>query len=68
MNTKTDKKIKIRKDNPDKKIDFGMASSEPLVLFDVNYDLDFEYDKKSMKKLSIFKKNLLNDIFRYHVD
>lgn len=55
-------------DNPDKKIDFGMASAEPLVLFDVNYDLDFEYDNNVLEKLSIFKKNLLNDIFKYHVD
>jgi len=55
-------------DNPDKIIDFGMASSEPLVLLDVNYDLDFEYDNKAMEKLSVFKKNLLNDIFKYHVD
>lgn len=54
-------------DKPDKKIDFGMASSEPLVLFDVNYDLDFEYYNNALEKLSIFKINLLNDIFKYHV-
>ena len=54
--------------NPDKKIDFGLASSTPLVLFDVKYDLNFNYDKKELEKLLIFKKNLLNDIFKYHVD
>jgi len=54
--------------NPDKKIDFGIAPSRPLVLLDVNYDLTFKYDKKALEKLLILKKNLLNDIFKYHVD
>lgn len=55
-------------DNPDKKIDFGIASSKPLVLLDVDYDLNFTYHKKGLEKLLIFKMNLLNYIFKYHVD
>ncbi len=54
--------------NPYKKIDFGIAASKPLVLLDVNYDFGFKYDKKALEKLFIFKKKLLNNIFKYHVD
>jgi len=44
---------KIKKDqivdalsNPNKKVDFGLAPAEPLILKDIVYDFEFEHDKK----------------------
>ena len=38
-------------DFPDKKIDFGLAPAEPLILKDIVYDFDFKYDKDYLKKV-----------------
>lgn len=38
-------------DFPDKKIDFGIAPAEPLILKDIVYDFDFKYDKDYLKKV-----------------
>jgi len=37
--------------NPNKKVDFGLAPAEPLILKDVVYDFEFEYDKILLKKI-----------------
>ena len=44
--------------NPDEKIDFGLASAEPLILKDVMYDFDFEYDNNYLKTLRDLEKRL----------
>ena len=49
-------------DNPNKKVDFGLAPAEPLVLMDVVYDFEFEYDKKLLKKLSIFEEKIFTSL------
>lgn len=36
--------------NPNKKVDFGLALAEPLILKDIVYDFEFEYDKKLLEK------------------
>jgi tRNA pseudouridine38-40 synthase len=60
---------KIQKDNivnalnnPDKKVDFGVASAEPLILEDIFYDFDFNLNKESLIKLEELKKTILNKI------
>ncbi|MDH7517792.1 MAG: tRNA pseudouridine(38-40) synthase TruA [Candidatus Thermoplasmatota archaeon] len=37
--------------NPNKKVDFGLAPPEPLILKDVIYDFNFKYHKNSLKKI-----------------
>ena len=44
--------------NPDKKIDFGRASAEPLILKDVIYDIEFEYKKNYLKSLKDLEKRI----------
>jgi len=45
--------------NPDKKVDFGLASAEPLILKDIVYGFEFEYDKKLIEKLDDFEKKII---------
>jgi tRNA pseudouridine38-40 synthase len=49
-------------DNPDKKVDFGLAPAEPLVLKDIIYDFEFEYDNSRLKELDDFEKRILGSI------
>ena len=44
-------------DNPDESVDFGVAPAEPLILQDIIFDFEFEYDKKSLEKVYEFEKN-----------
>jgi tRNA pseudouridine38-40 synthase len=44
--------------NPDKSFDFGLAAAEPLVLMDVEYDFEFEINKKNLRKT---KAKLINE-------
>ncbi len=46
--------------NPNKKVDFGLASAEPLILRDIVYDFEFEYDKKLLNSLKDFEKNIVS--------
>lgn len=41
--------------NPDKKVDYGLAPAKPLILKDIIYDFNFEYDKKLLKKVKDFE-------------
>jgi tRNA pseudouridine38-40 synthase len=47
--------------NPDKKVDYGLAPAEPLVLIYIVYDFEFEYDKNSLEKLDVFEKKLVSN-------
>jgi tRNA pseudouridine38-40 synthase len=42
----TIKQIKDGLENPNKKIDFGVAPAKPLILMDIIYDFHFNIDKK----------------------
>lgn len=46
--------------NPDKKVDFGLAPAEPLILKDVDYDFEFEYDKKQLSKVKQLEKKIIS--------
>lgn len=45
-----------------KKIDFGLAPAEPLILKDIVYDFKFDYEKNYLKKLKEFKKNIVSSL------
>ena len=56
--------IIVALDNPDKKVDFGLASAEPLVLSDIFYDFDFEYDKKMLKELDLLEEKIFLSLLK----
>lgn len=45
---------------PDKKIDFGLAPSEFLILKDIFYDFEFDVDKNQKKKADGLEKDIIN--------
>ena len=55
----TKEEIEYALKNPYKKVDFGLAPSEPLILKDVVYDFEFDYEKNHLKKLDEFKKKIV---------
>lgn len=46
--------------NPNKKVDFGLAPAETLILRDIVYDFEFEYDTKLLNSLKDFEKNIVS--------
>lgn len=46
-------------ENPYKNVDFGLAPAEPLILKDIFYDFDFEYDKRQLTKLKLFEETIV---------
>ena len=48
--------------SPDKKVDFGLASAEPLILKDIVYDFDFEYDKNYLKTLNDLENRIAESL------
>jgi len=46
-------------ENPNKKVDFGLAPAEPLILKDIFYDFKFEYDKNSIDRLNELENQIL---------
>jgi len=48
--------------NPDKKVDFGLAPPEPLILKDVIYDFSFEYNKNNLKKMKELETKISNSL------
>ncbi len=49
-------------ENPNKKVDFGLAPAEPLILKDIVYDFDFEYGNALMKKIKEFENKIIKNI------
>jgi tRNA pseudouridine38-40 synthase len=45
------KQISDALQNPDKKVDFGLAPAEPLILKNIMYDFEFDYDTQVYTKL-----------------
>jgi len=56
----TKQKIIDALNSPNKKVDFGLAPPEPLILKDVIYDFEFEYNKDNQKKI----KDLETEIYK----
>ena len=48
--------------SPDKKVDFGLAPAEPLILKDIVYDFDFEYDKNYLKTLNDLENRIAESL------
>jgi len=48
--------------NPNKKVDFGLAPAEPLILMDIIYDFEFEYDKKLRNSLDKFEESIVSSL------
>ena len=48
--------------NPDKKVDFGIALAGPLILKDIMYDFNFEYEKYYSKTLNDLEKRIVNSL------
>jgi len=46
--------------NPDVKVDFGLAPAEPLILKDIVYDFEFEYDRQQINKLKQLEKTIIS--------
>jgi tRNA pseudouridine38-40 synthase len=49
-------------DHPEKKVDFQIAASEPLLLKDVMYDFSFNYVKEYKKKLLSFERRIVSSL------
>jgi tRNA pseudouridine38-40 synthase len=47
---------------PDEEVDFGLAAPDPLILMDIIYDFEFEYDKKQMKKIEKLEKSIIKSL------
>jgi len=43
---------------PDKKVDYGLAPAEPLILMDIVYDFNFGCDENSFSKIDSLKEKL----------
>lgn len=48
--------------HPEKKVDFGVASAEPLILMDVFYDFEFEYQNDASHRLTALEKRIVNSL------
>jgi tRNA pseudouridine38-40 synthase len=56
----SDEEITNALNDPKKKIDFGLAPAESLILKDVFYDFEFEYDKKLYNKAMGFEQTIIS--------
>ena len=48
--------------NPDITVDFGLAPAEPLILKDVIYDFDFEYDTNIINMVADFLEDIVSSL------
>ena len=48
-------------ENPDIKVDFGLAPAEPLILKDIFYDFKFEVNKNQKHKADRLEKDIINN-------
>jgi tRNA pseudouridine38-40 synthase len=48
--------------NPDEKVDFGLAPAEPLILKDIIYNFEFKYIENFSKRLDDFEKKIVSTL------
>jgi tRNA U38,U39,U40 pseudouridine synthase TruA len=48
--------------NPNKKVDFGLAPAKPLILKDIVYDFDFEYNSNLLNKLDELERKIVTTL------
>jgi len=58
--------IKNAIDNPNKKVDFGLSSPEPLVLYDIIYNFDFIVDDKWKIRKDEFETSIFKSIEEFY--
>lgn len=56
----TENQIVAALEHPEKRVDFQLASPEPLLLKDVLYDFSFQMSKDCTKRLSVFEKRIIS--------
>ena len=56
------KDIVIALESPDDVIDFGLSPADPLILMDIYYNFEFEYDKKQLERINKLEKNILKSL------
>jgi len=49
--------------NPDKKVDFGLAPAEPLILKDIVYDFSFDCDNKALDKVRELERKIISSLW-----
>ncbi|MBN2603450.1 MAG: tRNA pseudouridine(38-40) synthase TruA [Candidatus Thermoplasmatota archaeon] len=54
--------ISVTLEKPEVIVDYGIASAEPLILMDVIYDFNFEYNEYYLEKLKILKEKIVKKI------
>jgi tRNA U38,U39,U40 pseudouridine synthase TruA len=58
----TKKHLSDALNNPEKKVDFGVAPAEPLILKDILYDFTFEYGKNTEQRLCDFERTIISSL------
>lgn len=48
--------------NPNKKVDFGLAPPEPLILLDIIYDFEFKIDKRMQKLVEDLENKIVTSL------
>jgi tRNA pseudouridine38-40 synthase len=54
--------LKKALNNTNKRVDFGLAPAELLILMDIIYNFEFEYDEKLLHRLNELKKSIINNL------
>ena len=49
-------------ENPEKKVDFGLAPAKSLILMDIVYDFKFEHDKKLLNEVENLETKIISSI------
>ncbi len=57
-----EKQVKNALDNPDINVNFGMAPAKPLILSEIVYDFDFEYDKYLFNKTKKLERKIVSSL------
>lgn len=56
------KQVNDALDNPEKKVDFGLAPPEPLLLKDVVYGFEFDLEKNALKKIHQLERRIVSSL------
>ena len=54
--------IVIALEIPAEEVDLGLSPADPLILMDIFYDFEFEYDKKQLERINKLEKNILKSL------
>jgi len=54
--------IKNALSKPNKRVDFGLAPAEPLILKDIIYNFDFEYDENLSHRLNELEQKIIKNL------